>query len=601
MKILCTATLIVLTCTLGSAQDIYNRARTALSAGDTSKAVKEFQEAIRAGQKVADANYYLGIIAMARGKTDEAVGYLSKAVDGDDDNVAILHAAGDAYLAKGDVQAALPHYRKAAKLAPTDPDIAAAYGTALLEADSIDAAIVKISSANVLNPDNASLHVALGDAYMKQNVTALAVTNYQKAIQLNPADMKARLKLATAFEKDRKWTDAVNVYREIQRLDSTKADAYLLEGKIWFKAKRHKDAVVPLRKFVALNPKSTEAMSILAQSMTIAKDPEAPVYCRRALDLDSSSVDLWRAYFYSLVDTKDFAGAEKAFQELQKRGSIEANDYLMLGNLYFGLGREEEALSWYTKATQADSTNCEPYFNMGSLYMRKQDFATAAQMFEKKIACEPKSLSALLNCGICYLTLKDFPASREKLVAAVALKPDYDVSRLWLARYYSQVDSLDQAVEQYDLVLAQVEGKPEKKKVAGEAHYLKGFAYFVRLRFEPALDSFKKALANGYETDNLHLMLGQATLQTLNPTGSEAENQAKTAEAVKAFRRCIAMNANNADGHYGLGDSLIRSRVVGDDAKNKELKGEACNEFQKALKLSPNMEAAKKAIELYGC
>jgi hypothetical protein len=61
------------------------------------------------------------------------------------------------------------------------------------------------------------------------------------------------------------------------------------------------------------------------------------------------------------------------------------------------------------------------------------------------------------------------------------------------------------------------------------------------------------------------------------------------------------MNPNNADGHYGLGDSLIRSRVIGDDAKNRDLKNEACGEFQKALKLNPNLEAAKKAVELYGC
>jgi superkiller protein 3 len=492
MKILLAATCLILVTVTATAQDIYNRARSALSAGDTAKAVSAFQEALRAGQKVGDANYYLGIIASAQGRTDEAVGYLTKAAEIDDDSVPVLKSAGDAYLAKGDVQGALPYYRKAARLAPSDPDIAAAYGTALLEADSTDAAIVRISSANVLNPDNALLYVALGDAYMKQNVTALAVTNYQKAIELNPSDVRARMKLASAFEKDRKWTDAVNVYREIQKLDSTKAEAYFLEGNIWFKAKRYKDAVVPLRRYVGLRPTSSEGMAILAQSMTEAKDPEAPVYARKALDLDSTSVDLWRAYFYSLVETKDFAGAEKALKGLQARGALQANDYLRLGDLYFGLGREDEALGWYLKATETDSANCEPYFNMGSLYMRKQDFATAAAMFEKKIACEPRSLSALLNCGICYLTLKDFPASREKLMAAVALKPDYDVSRLWLARYYSQVDSLDQAVEQYDLVLAQVEGKPDKKKVAGEAHYLKGFAYFVRLRFEPALDSFRK-------------------------------------------------------------------------------------------------------------
>ena len=93
MKILFGALLVFVASTTGTAQDIYNRARSSLSAGDTAKAVSGFQEALRAGQKVGDSNYYLGIIALARGKTDEAVGFLSKAADLEDDNVSILRAA----------------------------------------------------------------------------------------------------------------------------------------------------------------------------------------------------------------------------------------------------------------------------------------------------------------------------------------------------------------------------------------------------------------------------------------------------------------------------------------------------------------------------
>lgn len=601
MKLIAIALFLLVFAQGSAAQDIYNRARTALSAGDTARAVSTFQEALRSGQRVGESNYYLGVISLAQGKSSEAVDFLKKAVDIDDDNVDFLKAAGDAYLAKGDVQGALPHLRKAAKEAPSDPEVAAAYGTALLEADSIDAAIVRISSASVLNPENPALLTALGDAYMKQNVVALGITNYKKAADLDPDNLRIQMKLAAAYEKDRKWSEAVNVYRGIQRQDSTRAEPYLLEGTIWYKAGRYRDAVPPLKTYVSLNPHSGKALSFLALSMTEVKDPEAPAYARQALDLDSTSADLWRAYFYSLVNAKDFDGAEKALKGLQTHGSLASNDYIQLGSLYFGLHREDEALNWYLKAIEIDSTNCDPYFNIGSLYMRRQDFAAAAAMFEKKIACEPRSLAAVLNAGICYLTVKDYSSARAKLIAAVDLKPDYDVSRLWLARYYSQVDSLDEAVRQYDQVLEQVAGNPDKKKVAGEAHFLKGFAYFVKLRFAPAIESFQKALANGYETDNLHLMLGQSKLQTLDPQGSAEANQVKTSEAVKAFRRCIAMNPNNADGHFGLGDALIRSRVVGEDQKNAELKSEACSEFQKALKINPNLEAARKSVELYGC
>jgi tetratricopeptide (TPR) repeat protein len=583
------------------AQDILNRAKSALAAKDTTAAIAGFQEAVRAGQKVAEANYNLGAIALARGRAADATRFLSASVEADDDNVDALKLAGDAYMATKDVQGALPFYRRASKLSPQDPAIAAAYGTALFSADSIDAAIVRISTASVLNPDNPVLHVALGDAYMKQNVTALAITNYQKAIELDPRNFATRFKLAQAFEKERKWNDAVREYREVQRIDSTQAESYLQEGAIWFRAKRYKEAIAPLRTFIRSNPRSFEAHAMIAESMVEAKDPEAASFAHRAIDLDSSSANIWRIYFYALVDSKDFVLAEQALAGLQRRGALEAGDYLKLGLLYFNLNREDEALKWYLKAIEADSSNCDPYFNIGTLYMKRQDYANAAAMFDKKTQCDSRSLSAYLNAGICYLTLKDFPAARSRLSRVVELKPDYYNGRLWLARYYAQVDSLDKAIEQYDEVLKQVENQPDKRSVAGEAYYSKGTTFFIRQQFERAIDAFRRALSNNYENDGLHLMHGQSVLQTLDPKGSADENQKKTEDALKSFRRCVALNPNNADGHLWLGEALVRSRIEGENERNRQLNEEACGEFKKVLKLDPKNEQAKKAMERIGC
>jgi len=584
------------------AQDIFNKARGALSAHDTAGAIAGFHEALRAGQRVAESNYYLGVITLARKQTDEAIRYLTTSVELDDDNVDALRLAGEAYLARKDANSALPHYRRATRIAPQDPLVAAGYGTALLQADSIDAAIIRISAATVLNPDNPALYSALGDAYMKQNVIVLGITNYQKAIELEPRNLEVRFKLAGAFERDRKWNEAVKEYREVQSIDSTNADAYFQEGNIWFKAKRYKEGIDPLRKFALRHPQSFDGMFMLARSLLEAKDPDASTFAKRAVDLDSSKAETWRVYFYALVDGKDFQGAERALRGLQARGPLEADDYLKLGVLYYNkIGREEDALNWYLKAIEADSTSCEPYFNVGSLYMKRQDYPSAARMFERKIQCDPRSLSAYLNAGICYLTLKDFASARDKLTKVVTLKPDFYQGRLWLARYFAQVDSLDQAVEQYNEVLRQVEGQPDKKGVAGEAYFSIGGMYFSRQQFERAVDAFKKSLALGYENDGLQLMLGQGILQTLDPTGNATDNQRKTDDALKAFRQCVALNANNSDGHLWLGEALVRSRVEGETERNRQLNEEACGEFRKVLRLDPKNDQARKSMERIGC
>ena len=45
---------------------------------------------------------------------------------------------------------------------------------------------------------------------------------------------------------------------------------------------------------------------------------------------------------------------------------------------------------------------------------------------------------------------------RELLTKTIEVKPDFLQARLWLARYYTQVDSLDNAKAEYDEVLKQI-------------------------------------------------------------------------------------------------------------------------------------------------
>jgi len=597
--------LLVAAAHLGLAQDIYNKARVALSARDTIAAEAGFQEAVKVGQKPAESNYYLGLIAYNRRKLDIAIEFLKASLKADDENVDALKLIGDAYMGKKQVPNALSNYRKAAKIEPKNPTVATAFGLALLAADSVDTAIVQLVRAREFSPDNSAIYAALGDAYMKQNVMALAITNYQKSVELDPKDIETHFKLAKAFEKDRKYNDAVKEYRSVQAIDSTFAEAYFQEGSIWFRTKDvrlYKNAFGPLKTFTRLRPKSFEGMVMYAEVLLSANaDSEAVKTSLKALQLDSTAAKTWRLYFYSLVEAKDFKNAESALKSLQKRGPLEVGDYLALGKMYYGLGKDDESLTWYEKAVAADSTNCDPYFNLGSLYMNKQNYGKAATMFEKKIECDPRSLSAYLNAGASHMQTKNYDRARELFLKTIDLKPDFYQGRLWLARYYTQVDSLEKAVEQYDEVLKQVADQTDKKKDACEAYTLKGTVYFIKRQYEKAVDSYRKALALGCESATLQLSLGQALLQTLDPKGLPAENRKKIEDAVKYFRRCIALEPSNGQGHFWLGQGLVMLRVEGDNPGNKKLVEEACSEFRKALRLDPKNEDAKKAMTRISC
>jgi tetratricopeptide (TPR) repeat protein len=356
-------------------------------------------------------------------------------------------------------------------------------------------------------------------------------------------------------------------------------------------------------RFTALEPKSADGAALLARAYFGVKEyPEAAKASAVALQLDPNNADVIRVRARSLAETKDFQGALAQFDNLSRHGGLKPEDQADYGNALVGAGKEDEALKALLAAVQADSTNCEPYFNLGFLYMKKQDYDQAAVMFEKRIACDPRSLSSYVNAAACYMQRKIFPRAGELLRKALELKPDFLQGRLWLARYFTYVDSLERAKEEYDKVLSDIGTNTAKyQKEAQEAQSMTGTVYFTQRRWAKAVESFRAAAALGYNNAGMELSWGQALLLMLDPKGDPADNQAKKEEAVKHFKKSVDMEQRNPTGHVWLAQALIQSRIEGDDKRNRELTEEACGEYRKALKLDPRNEDAKKGITLYGC
>ncbi len=600
------ATILISTALLvqsASGQDPFEKGKLALAMHDTATALAQFKDAVKAGRKPAESNYYLGVISLARGRVDEAIGFLKASVERDNDVVQALKALGDALLQKRDFAGALTSYRRAVKLAPKDVSIAAGYGMTLLAADSIDAAIVQLTRAKEFKPDEPSIYAELGDAYLKQNVFVLAISNYQKSIELNPKDIGVHLKLARVLYRNKQYNEAVKEYEAITGIDSSFAEAYLEKGRIYVLAKQFPNAIPPLQKLVLLQPRSVDGTALLSRAFFGAERfPEAATAAKNALNFDSSNAEVWRVEAHSLAKERDWNGSQVGFAALIRRKAMKPDDWGLYGAALAGVGREDEAIAALTEAIKADSTNCDVYFPLGFIYMKRQDYARASGMFERKISCDPRSLSAYVNAAACYMQLKNWTRCRELLVKSVELKSDFMQGRLWLGRYFAQVDSLDRAVEQYDEVLRLINSNVDKyKKEAGEAHMQKGQLFFIDGKYERAIDSFRKAVSVGTESASLHLMWGQALLLLLDPKGDAGENKRKKDEATQHFRRVIQSDPNLPQGHLWLGQALVQSRVEGDNEGNKRLQEEACAEYAKVLRLDPRNEDAKKARERIGC
>jgi tetratricopeptide (TPR) repeat protein len=602
----------------GFAQEFLAKAKVALGARDTTTALTALNLAVKNGQKAAEAHYYLGLIALNRGQIHEGLAHLEESVKLDDESIDVCRTLGEAYVSAGNYQLALKHLHRATKLAAkipaAQPPINAAYGKALLGVDSVDKAIAELSKAKEGMPNDPTLYEALAEAYGKQNVVPLVVMNYQKAIELEPKNVERRMKLARVFEKDRKYSDAVKQADEIIALDSTNADAYLQKASIYVRAgstaktrgeaaKYFREALPALKTFTRLRPASLDGSVLNAKALFGAGDyagliPEA----KRSLKLDSSNTDLWHMLVKAQVETGAYADAIASFEALKRRKAFKPEDQADFGLAMEKLGRYDEALASLLDAVRMDSTNCDAFNSIGVIYMRKKDWLNAGVMFEKRVACDPRALGAYLNGAMSFMQVKEWPRARTMLMQLTSAKPDYIQGRLWLARYYTFVDSLEMAKAEYDEVLKLISQSPEKfKKEAGETHFMIGQYYFRRQAYGSTIESMRRASSLGYDDGSLHLTWGQALLQTLDRTRPQEENAKTIDDAISHFRRAVAVDPNNDATHLWLGQGLILSRVEGNDAVNKKILEEACGEFKKTVRLNPGNADAKKSMERVGC
>jgi tetratricopeptide (TPR) repeat protein len=405
------------------------------------------------------------------------------------------------------------------------------------------------------------------------------------------------------YFKEKKYVESVKEWDGVVAIDSTLPEPYLETGRTYLLAKLYRNAVRPLYKLTQLQPNSVEGWAMYARTLFGGDDfPDAAKAAQTSLKLDSANAEIWRVLARSLTKTKDWNGALAGFAGLTRHGKLNAEDLGDYGAALQSVGREEEAVQVLLEAIKADSSNCEVYFPLGFIYMKRHDYEHAAGMFEKRIVCDPRSLSAYVNGAACYMALKSWPRCRQLLVRSLELKPDFLSGHLNFGRYYAQVDSLDEAVAQYDTVLAIIGTDVDKHKVeAGEAYLQKGQLYFRDKQYSKALDSFRRAIGAGIENSSIHLMWGQALLQSLEPTGVQEENMKKKAEAVTHFRKTVALEPGLAVGHFWLGTGLVLMRVEGDNEGNRKLVEEACSEYGKCLRLDPKNQDALKARERISC
>ena len=229
------------------------------SKGDHARAIADYEQAILLDPQLADAYYGRGFSKSMQGDHDGAIADYNQAIRLDPKLAAAYWQRGVSYAKKGDQTRAMADYNEAIRL---DPKLARAYwdrGNAYEFLNDYDRAIADYDEAIRLQPQMSEAYYARGFSYSVKGDFARAIADYDAAIRLNPKAAFVYWRRGTAYSMKGDYGRAIADYDEAIRLNPQLAAAYWQRGVSYANRGDHMRAVADYGEAIRLDPKLARA------------------------------------------------------------------------------------------------------------------------------------------------------------------------------------------------------------------------------------------------------------------------------------------------------------------------------------------------------
>ena len=140
--------------------------------------------------------------------------------------------------------------------------------------------------------------------------------------------------------------------------------------------------------------------------------------------------------------------------------------------------------------TQQDIKNANYHYQMGISYLNDNNIQPAFVELQKALALNPHNKDIHEAIGIIYLTnLEDYPKAVTHFKKALDIDESFSEAANNLGSAYSSMGKFDKAIESYKKAIA----NPQYKNAA-MALYNLGMVYYRLSKFDEAMNAYKDAL-----------------------------------------------------------------------------------------------------------
>lgn len=263
---------------------------------------------------------------------------------------------------------ALRELERAIETDPSVPRVYLLYGELLLKGGKIAAAREAFENLLELDPGSFQGHFGLGMAHASAGRLDEAYQEFERARALEPRNNKSYFQLAEIAARRGDWSSAERWLRDAI---ARNPDRVLTErlAQVLLEAGKAEEARALLVRVVEEHPEDALAAYNLGQMLLVGGDA---------------------------------AGALTQFRRASEI-SPDADAFQGIGNALVSLGRLDEAVGAYERATAIAPCFTQALSNLGSVHVQAKRYAEAKVCLEKAIACDATYERAYLNLAAVHL------------------------------------------------------------------------------------------------------------------------------------------------------------------------------------------------------
>lgn len=165
------------------------------------------------------------------------------------------------------------------------------------------------------------------------------------------------------------------------------------------------------------------------------------------------------------------------------------------GAMAFGLGKYEQAETFFRAALEAKPDDPEAGAYLGQTLLRRKQYAEAEAQFRRMLALDASSGPAWSGLGIVQYHQKQYAEAKASLLAAEKAQPDDALVHLFLGLVHHELGEFEAAPDRFQRAATL---SPD---LAPTAQYYSGVAHFRRGAFTEAKQTLEAAIAAAPEAD----------------------------------------------------------------------------------------------------